>query len=312
MPNVLEMFKNSKNKYIDKMSNIWELEHGQADVKYQNFETKYGKWFLVLIRIDKVTQLKQILKKYDIEGVDSVSFLEFIWVTESNVDYQDSRKRTKINIAAKDGHILVLQQLLDFGADPNILDKDRFTALGLAVREGHDDIALALLQDKKVDMNIGAGNLGSPLHIAVVNHKVDIVEKMIKLGANINKTDNEGNTPLHQLMSIYTKNKEISLKLLKTLIINGANPNSLNFQELSPLLLAIKKRQKGAIKDMLNLSKDADIQKWILSCESQHQHSGSVSNNNSLQFKLERLNKNDFSKSTEKPIFDLNGHSKYS
>ena len=124
---------------------------------------------------------------------------------QNNLDYQDSRKRTKINIAAKDGHFLVVSELLNFGANPNILDKDKFSALGLAVRENHEDIALCLLNKSSIELNKGAGNLGSPLHISVVNHKIEIVAKLIKLGADVNRKDNEGNTPLHQLMSIYSK-----------------------------------------------------------------------------------------------------------
>lgn len=98
---------------------------------------------------------------------------------------------------------MVVKELLNFGANPNILDKDRFSALGLAVRENNDEIAMLLLNSGKVELNIGAGNLGTPLHIAVVNHKINpvsltpnsppentsIVLKMIELDADLNKAD---------------------------------------------------------------------------------------------------------------------------
>lgn len=187
-----------------------------------------------------MSQLKQLLEKFDSLGIEAVTFMEFIWATSDNIDMQDSRKRTKINIAAKDNHLMVLKQLLEFGADPNVLDKDRFTALGLSVRENNDAIALELLNSGKVDLNIGAGNLGSPLHIAVVNHKLELVTKMVELGADVNKVDSEGNSPLHQLMSIYSKHETTSYKIMKILITNQADPNLLNSQKLSPLLLAIK------------------------------------------------------------------------
>lgn len=104
-------------------------------------------------------------------------------------------------------------------------------------------------------MNTGAGNLGSPLHIAVVNLKIPIIVKMVDLHININMTDNEGNTPLHQLISIYSKNEMDSFKILKVLVTNGADPNISNQFGLPPLLLAIKKKQKGAIRDILKINK---------------------------------------------------------
>ena len=166
--------------------------------------------------------------------------------------------------------------MLEYGADPNIPDKDRFTALGLSVRENHEQAITVLLANEKVNLNVGAGNLGSPLHIAVVNHKVEVVRKMVEQGADVNKGDNEGNTPMHQLISIYSKNDITSYKLMKLLITNGANPNSLNSQDYTPLLLAVKKKQKSAIRDMFRLHEDDEIQDWQASLNVQGQHSGSI------------------------------------
>lgn len=46
---------------------------------------------------------------------------------------------------------------------------------------------------------------------------------MLEMGADINVIDNEGNTPLHQLISIYSKDEIDSIKLLKILVKNNAN-----------------------------------------------------------------------------------------
>jgi Ca2+-binding EF-hand superfamily protein len=46
---------------------------------------------------EKANQFKYILKEFDVQGKETVSFSEFIGATEENVDAQDSRKRTKIN-----------------------------------------------------------------------------------------------------------------------------------------------------------------------------------------------------------------------
>lgn len=78
---------------------------------------------------------------------------------------------------------------------------------------------------------------------------------MVDLGAALDKKDSQGNTPLHQLISIYSKNEYVSFKVMKILVQKGADTNSLNSQSLSPLLLAVKKHQKGAVRDILKLNK---------------------------------------------------------
>lgn len=63
-----------------------------------------------------------------------------------------------------------------------------------------------ILINEKVDVNLGGGIFGSPLHLAVVKVEVWIVKKLIQSNADVNKADNEGNTPLHLVMTVFSKN----------------------------------------------------------------------------------------------------------
>lgn len=103
-----------------------------------------------------------------------------------------------------------MRVLLEQGANPNIQDKDKFTALSMAVRDSKTDVALLLISDPNVIVNEGAGNLGSPLHIAVVYHQIEIIEALLKRGADPNFRDNQGCTPMHKVIEIYTKNEQVS------------------------------------------------------------------------------------------------------
>ena len=64
-----------------------------------------------------------------------ITFEEFVDLENQNIDYQDSRKRTKLGTAAKDGKLEIVKSLLWNKADPNIVDKDKYTALSMAIRD---------------------------------------------------------------------------------------------------------------------------------------------------------------------------------
>jgi ankyrin repeat protein len=44
------------------------------------------------------------------------------------------------------------------------------------------------------------------MHLAVVKLEVWIVKKLLMRGADVNKADCDGNTPLHLVMNVFSKN----------------------------------------------------------------------------------------------------------
>ena len=94
---------------------------------------------------------------------------------------QDNRKRTILHRAAATGHKGVVKGLLSIEfIDPNILEKDQCTPLGLALRDEKEDVAHILLEKDSVDVNKGDGSFGAPLHIAVSKNKIEIIKKLIE------------------------------------------------------------------------------------------------------------------------------------
>ena len=67
------------------------------------------------------------------KSADYISFEDFIDINNLDIDHQDSRKRTKIGTASKDGKLEIVKSFLRHSANPNILDKDKYTALGMAI-----------------------------------------------------------------------------------------------------------------------------------------------------------------------------------
>ena len=136
------------------------------------------------------------------------------------MDHVDNRMRTPLHNAAIKGDVGVVEGLLLGKANPNTLDKDNCTPLCLAIREDRFDTALLLINSAQstsnnqnnnpsplsVDVNLGGGIFGSPMHLAVVKLEVWIVKRLLMKGAQVNKADCDGNTPLHLVMNVFSKN----------------------------------------------------------------------------------------------------------
>lgn len=123
----------------------------------------------------------------------------------------------------------IIDLLMEEGADPNILDKDKFSPLGLALRDEHFKCAYKLIKHPLLDVNIGAGLFCSMLHLAVAKLEVIIVEKLIEKGCNVNvKETNTGDTPLHLLINVFSKNSTNSRQILEIFAVNGADLNMKN------------------------------------------------------------------------------------
>ena len=90
-------------------------------------------------------------------------------------------------------------------------------------------------------MNIGGGVYGSALHIATVKVELSLADMMIKRGADVNIIDSDGNSPLHFIMNVFSKNETKYKALAECLIMSGARPNVKNNDLWAPLHIAAKK-----------------------------------------------------------------------
>lgn len=187
---------------------------------------------------------------------------------------RDSEKRTALIAAAYLGKNDICAILLDNGTALLAKDKDGYTALDFAAARGLvDTVKLLLQKSKKPDvyshipyamlmqaafssevryMPKGKGVIASinrispedksPLHVAVGGGSVDLVESMLKRGANANLANKKGQTPLH-IAAMDNKTFVISLLLKQSAKIN-ATDNGGN----TPLMLAASENHKEAIK----------------------------------------------------------------
>jgi uncharacterized protein len=112
------------------------------------------------------------------------------------------------------------------------------TPLLLAAREGHTDVAAALL-DAGADVNqVSAGDNTSPLLIATINGHYDLARLLLERGADPRVPSENGVTPLYAVLNCewaqkanypqpraYLQQKLTYLDLMTALLDKGADPN---------------------------------------------------------------------------------------
>jgi ankyrin repeat protein len=93
----------------------------------------------------------------------------------------------------------VSQILAEDGGAPLSHGPDGHTPLGLACFFGHQDI-VRLLLEKGADVNAASKNAQrvAPLHAATARQDAEIVEALLRAGADPNRRQEAGITPLHE------------------------------------------------------------------------------------------------------------------
>jgi ankyrin repeat protein len=141
---------------------------------------------------------------------------------ELSKDYREKNGDSFIHGYAQKGGASQVKDLIDAGANVNVLNNNKETPLHLARTA---DIADVLL---KAGISIEAedNNKKTPLHSAVFNDKIDVAKKLLQEKANIDARDKYGYTPLH-----YAK----SGAMVKVLMDAGANIHATGKNGNTPL-----------------------------------------------------------------------------
>ncbi|CAB0031095.1 unnamed protein product, partial [Trichogramma brassicae] len=122
------------------------------------------------------------------------------------VNVQDKFGCTPLHSAVANGNIEIAKLLLQRGADPNLANNARETALHLLdlVEDDDPDVVEMIFEachDKHRPVQIDAQNLDgdTPLHLALIDSNEVVMKSLLKRGANPNLANIKGHTPLHVL-----------------------------------------------------------------------------------------------------------------
>ncbi|XP_073480142.1 ankyrin repeat and death domain-containing protein 1B [Aquarana catesbeiana] len=152
----------------------------------------------------------------------------------SDLNIKDKRGREPFHLAAENGHVNMINNLLNmklFTSDP---DKDGNTALHLAAANGHDPVVRVLLEKwEKEDKDSLNMDGATPFYLAVEEGHESCANQLLQAGSDINTITYDDYTALH----IAAEKGYLSLVtfLIRNNIDLTAKPNDMN----PPLHLAI-------------------------------------------------------------------------
>lgn len=138
--------------------------------------------------------LMDAIKNNDLEGVNA------LLIEGADVNYQDQEAKgdTIMTLLAFYNHVEITKEILAIdGVDPNKTNSSGDTPLICATFFGSNDIALLLIKDPRVDINIQNNNQNTALDVAMANENVEVItalsaEMGIKIVGKLTLTN--GNT----------------------------------------------------------------------------------------------------------------------
>lgn len=153
-------------------------------------------------------------------------------------------------LAIKQDNPAVIQNLLQRGFDPNTVDPNGQTGLFIALREPSPKSAEVLVDWPKIDVNALNSKGESALMLAVLKDHQALAEKLIKKGADVNKT---GWTPLHYAAT------NGHLALISLLLENNAYIDAESPNGTTPLMMAAMYGTAEAVKLLLQEGADPQL-----------------------------------------------------
>ena len=177
----------------------------------------------------------------------------------ANVEVRCSDDRTPLHVASWRGHIDIMRWLLNHGADVNAWDEVRTTPLHLAASGMHLE-AVQVLLDHSADPNF-RNSEGTPLHWAifedhppvdgkVFNVDVNVVQLLLKRGANPNLPNYLHSTALHLASSVGW------LDVVRLLLNYGAKVDEKDGEGKTPFQAA---SSRGRLEIMKYLSENGAV-----------------------------------------------------
>lgn len=167
-----------------------------------------------------------------------------------------------LHVACRKGSNVMVQTLLEAGADPNLPGNDGNNCLLLALNYNTTHYCLENIVENLVKfgakVNITNVEGKSPVRVAIKSCRDEVSLLLLENGAGINETGQNGDSIL---LDAIEKGK---YKTAEKLLDMGANPNVKNSVGKTPILLSIEYEQEELYKKLVSVGADVDINGELL------------------------------------------------
>ncbi|KAI5701256.1 hypothetical protein M8J76_012507 [Diaphorina citri] len=162
-----------------------------------------------------------------------------VWLddTENDMNQGDDHGFSPLHWACKEGHLKLVELLLQRGARVNATNRGDDTPLHLAAAHGHLDIVRLLLR-QKADLNFTNEHGNTPLHYACFWGYQQVAEELIQHGGLVSIANKDGDTPSNKAKGNLCK------RINELAVQNNQDLTKINFKDQS--WLGLKTRSRDA------------------------------------------------------------------
>ena len=174
-------------------------------------------------------------------------------MTPNAINAPGTLGKTALILAARNGHVEIVQALVDAGADIDLQSKSGSTALMFAASKGHTDVVKALL-GADADLNAKNNNKNTALMVAAQNGHVGCVQVLLAAKAHSDLKNEHDQTAL----MVAAQNGHVGI--VQILLNAGAEPNVQNKQGNTALMVAAQTGHTDVVKALLAAKTKPDLE----------------------------------------------------
>nr|XP_038967543.1 kinase D-interacting substrate of 220 kDa isoform X12 [Rattus norvegicus] len=171
----------------------------------------------------------------------------------ANCNLEDLDNWTALISASKEGHIHIVEELLKSGASLEHRDMGGWTALMWACYKGRTDVVELLLSHGANPSVTGLQYSVYPIIWAAGRGHADIVHLLLQNGAKVNCSDKYGTTPL-----VWAARKG-HLECVKHLLAMGADVDQEGANSMTALIVAVKGGYTQSVKEILKRNPNVNL-----------------------------------------------------